>query len=85
MSYLCTHCKKFVPARLVTSSASGPMVGPHKDCVGYHPAKRVGKPKEISPVHLEKGYLGRMMYDRSPGAVDKIVAALEEKVRMLSA
>jgi len=84
MKYLCSHCGRFVPARLVIRSAAGLRVGPHRDCVGYHAVRSIGKPRTIPPRDLEKGYLGRLMYDRSEGSVEKIVARLEEKARDLA-
>ena len=80
MRYLCTHCKKFVSPKNVIVTNGKPMVGPHGKCVGYHPVRSFGQPRPVPPALLEKGRLGRMMRERTPGSIERIVADLEEMV-----
>ena len=82
MKYICTHCKKFVPARLVVHDRIKDvlMVGPHRKCVGWHKVRTIGREAEVPAWTLERGSLGRMMRERTPEAPERIAQRLREIV-----
>ena len=82
MKYICTHCKRFVPARLVVRERVRGvlMVGPHRECVGWHKVSTFGKEAEVPAWALERGSLGRMMHERIPDVSERITQRLREIV-----